>query len=51
MPTSRCVWNTRNPGAKSKDESLNEFCDGLYLLGPGSGTIRRCGLAGVGVSL
>jgi hypothetical protein len=24
--------------------------DGLYMLGPGSGTIRRCGL-GVGVSL
>ena len=26
-------------------------CDGLYMLGPGSGTIRRCGLVGVGVSL
>ena len=26
-------------------------CDGLYILGPGSGTIRRCGLVGVGVSL
>jgi hypothetical protein len=25
-------------------------CDGLYMLGPGIGTIRRCGLA-VGVSL
>jgi hypothetical protein len=24
--------------------------DGLYMLGPGSGTIRRCGLVGVGVS-
>ena len=26
-------------------------CDGLYMLGPGSGTIRRCGPVGVGVSL
>ena len=25
--------------------------DSLYMLGPGSGTIRRCGLVGVGVSL
>jgi hypothetical protein len=26
-------------------------CDGLYMLSPGSGTIRRCILVGVGVSL
>ena len=26
-------------------------CDGLYMLGQGSGTIRRCGLVVVGVSL
>ena len=26
-------------------------CDALYVLGPGSGTIRRCDLAGVGVAL
>jgi hypothetical protein len=26
-------------------------CDGLYMLGLGSGTVRRCGLVGVGVSL
>jgi len=25
--------------------------DGLYMIGPGSGTIRRCGLVGVDVSL
>jgi len=25
-------------------------CDGLYMLGPGSGTVRRCGPVGVGVS-
>jgi hypothetical protein len=26
-------------------------CDGLYMCRPGSGTIRRCGPFGVGVSL
>jgi hypothetical protein len=26
-------------------------CDGLYMIGPGSGTIRRCGLVEVGVAL
>jgi hypothetical protein len=27
------------------------LCDGLYILGPGNGIIRRCGPVGVGVSL
>jgi hypothetical protein len=26
-------------------------CDDVYMLGPGSGTIRRYGLVGVGVAL
>jgi hypothetical protein len=30
---------------------LKEQCHGLYILGPGSGTIWRCYLVGVGVSL
>ena len=25
--------------------------DGLYILGPGSGTMKRCGLVGISVSL
>jgi hypothetical protein len=25
-------------------------CDGLYILGLGSGTIGRCGLVGIGVT-
>jgi hypothetical protein len=29
---------------------FKSHCDGLYVLGPGSSTIR-CGLVGVGVSL
>jgi hypothetical protein len=29
----------------------NTHCDGLYILGSGSATIRRCGPVGVGVSL
>ena len=30
---------------------INDGCGGLNKLGPGSGTIRRCGLVGVGVAL
>jgi hypothetical protein len=26
------------------------MCDGLYILGPGSGTIWRCGLVGIDVT-
>ena len=37
-----------NTKGKSKD---NPKCDGLYMLDPGSGTIRRCGPDGVGVAL
>ena len=29
----------------------DEFCDGLYILGPGSGTISRYGPVGIGVVL
>ena len=29
----------------------DDFFDGLYMLGPGSGTISRYGSVGVGVSL
>jgi hypothetical protein len=32
-------------------EDLDEFCDGLYMLVPWSGTVRRCGLAEVDVVL
>jgi hypothetical protein len=31
--------------------TLRFHCDGLYILGLGSGTIWRCGLVGIGVSL
>ena len=31
--------------------AVGRTCDGLNMLGPGSGTIRRCGLVGVGVAL
>jgi hypothetical protein len=30
---------------------LSSYCDGLYMLASGSGTIRRCGLVEVGLSL
>jgi hypothetical protein len=27
-----------------------QYCDGLYILGPGSSTTWRCGLVGIGVT-
>jgi hypothetical protein len=30
---------------------LGTYCGGLNMLGPGTGTIRRCGLVGVGVAV
>ena len=33
------------------ENSILGECDGLYILGPGSSTIWRCGLVEVGVSL
>jgi hypothetical protein len=33
------------------EESMGASCGGLNVLGPGSGTVRRCGLVGVGVAL
>jgi hypothetical protein len=30
---------------------IQGHCDGLYMLGPGSGTIRKCGPVEEGVSL
>jgi len=31
--------------------NMKAECCGLNMLGPGSGTLRRCGLVGVGVAL
>jgi hypothetical protein len=39
------------PEEASTAESAVGHCGGLYVLGPGSGTTRRCGLVGVGVAL
>jgi hypothetical protein len=33
------------------DKPIFYLYDGLHMLGPGSGTIRRCGPIGVGVAL
>ena len=38
------------PEEASTAESAVGHCGGLYVLGPGSGTTRRCGLVGVGVA-
>ena len=42
------------PGSTWASVSINtriNDCDGLYIIGPESDPIRRCGLVGVGVSL
>ena len=40
------------PGAMERASNRRlRRCDGLYLLIPGSGTIRRCSLAGVFVDM
>jgi hypothetical protein len=41
------IWEELGEG-KERSEYV---CDGLYMLGPGSGTIWKRGLVGVGVSL
>jgi hypothetical protein len=33
-----------------KTRHIVSTCDGLYILGPGIGTIWRCGLDGIGVT-
>ena len=38
-------------GLASEVLRRDNFCDGLYMFGPGSGTIWRCSLIGVGVAL
>ena len=40
---------TNKPNNSIKNEVEN--CDGLYMLGLGSGTVGSCGLVGVGVVL
>ena len=46
---------SKNPTIDRTDASSHDMlvrkCGGLYMFGPGSGTIRRCGLVGVGVAL
>jgi hypothetical protein len=56
----RCLANTVTPPSEPTDifpiqscwpSGLWEGgCDGLYILGPGSGIIWRCGLVGIGVT-
>jgi hypothetical protein len=37
--------------SESLSKKKGKYCNGLSMLGSGSGTIWRCGLAGVGMSL
>ena len=44
-------YKTKSLPREEKNQEKHGCHDGLYLLGPGSGTIFRCGLVGVGVAL
>jgi hypothetical protein len=35
---------------KQEQTKSKPSCDGMYILGPGSGSILRCGLVGIGVT-
>ena len=48
-PTLRS--GTRRRMTESSSNVLVLLCDGLYMLSPGGGTIRRCSPVGVGVNL
>jgi hypothetical protein len=60
--SQHCISNTQGEASFSRNDlnqpavALSEAllsicCDALYMPGPGSGTIRRCGLVGVGVGV
>jgi len=44
-------WNRWAPSMTEKVSELLKYWDGLCMLGPGRGTIRRCGLVGGSASL
>jgi hypothetical protein len=51
-----CLWNEHNVLGMKYPKFIHMGgypceCDGLYMLGPGSDTIRRCGPVGVVVAL
>jgi hypothetical protein len=43
--------NKKKKGKQTLQLKIGAICDGLNMLGPGSGTFKRCGLIGMGVSL
>jgi hypothetical protein len=52
VPQRAEVWGWGlHPRRRNSQGSREARCDGLYMLGPGSDTVGRCGLVGVGVSL
>jgi hypothetical protein len=50
-PSLRVVVVCSRTRTEAGREQPYSRCGGLYMLGPGSGTIRRCGPVRVGVSL
>ena len=48
--SNKCLHSQKIESGSSAGNVL-ALCDGLYTLGPGGGTVGRCGLVGEGVSL
>jgi hypothetical protein len=48
---TKCEITIRWVNVKRSLRGTQTFCDGSYMLGPGSGTIRKCGPIGVDVPL
>jgi hypothetical protein len=44
------INNNQKTNKQTNKQKSKSNCDGLYILGPGSGTIWRCGLVRIGVS-
>jgi hypothetical protein len=50
MKQQKQAKNKTKQNKTKKQTHTQTHCDGLYVLGPGSGTIWRCGLDGIGVT-
>ena len=51
IQNSHRIQDFREQQINSSIKNEVQSCDGLYMLVPGSGTIRRCGFIGTGESL
>ena len=55
VPLEEIITVSSSPGRQQRASSSRfpalAQCGGLYMLGPGSGTVWKCGLFGIGIAL